>query len=103
MLTVGDEQSSIATDADAVYRPELARARTIGIDGRPAPVHQELAVAIEFRDAGAGVAVGDEEGAVGKPRDISRSIEVVRSSPGHTAFAHRLHELAVVGEHVEIG
>ena len=74
----------------------------VGIDRRPAPVHQELAVAIELRDARAGVAVGDEERAVGQPRDVGRPVEVVRAAPRHAAFAHRLHQLAVVGEDVDL-
>ena len=60
-------------DGDAVHVAEVAGAR-LDRDraaGPPllAPLHQELAVLVELRDARAGVAVGDEEGAVGQPVD----------------------------------
>ena len=62
---------------------------------------QELAVAIELGHPRAGVAVGDEEGAVGQPGDVGRPVEVVGPAAGHAALAHRPHQLPVVGEDVD--
>ena len=101
VLAIGDEEPPVAADPDAVHGPELVRTRLVRIDGRPSPVHQELSVAVEFRDARAGVPVGDEERAVRQPGDVGRPIEVVRAASGHTPLADRLHQLAVVREDVD--
>ena len=69
--------------------------------GRPQSM-QELAVLVELGHARAGVAVGDEERPVGQPGDVGGPIEVVRTASRHAALAHRLHQLAVVGEDVDL-
>ena len=66
------------------------------------PLHEELAVLIELRDARAGVAVGDEEGAVGQPVDVGRPVEVGGVRAFHFRRADGLQQLAaVVGELVD--
>ena len=101
VFAVGHENAAIAADADAVHRPELIGPGLVRIGGRAPPVHQELAGAIELGHAGAGIAVGHEEGAVGQPGDVGGPVEVVRAAPGHAALAHRAHQPPVVGEDVD--
>ena len=73
-----------------------------GSFGAAAPVHQELAVLVELRDARAAVAVADEERAVGQPRDVGRPIEQLAAVASALALgAERHHQLAVVGELVD--
>ena len=70
--------------------------------GRAAPVHQELAVLVELRDARAAVAVADEERAVGQPVDIGGPIEELAAiAPSLALGAERHHQLAVIGELVD--
>src|SRR5687767_11130304 len=64
MCAVDHEQPAVITDGDAVNGVELVGSGSRGIPGWTAPVHQELAIAIELGHARAAVSVGDEEGAV---------------------------------------
>ncbi len=63
---------------------------------------RNLPFLVELRDAHTGVTVGDEERAVGQPGDVGRPVEVVRAAARHASLAHRLHQLAVVGEDVDL-
>jgi len=100
--TVGHEEPSIAANTDAVHRPELVRLGVGGIHRRLSPVLDELAVRVEFRHAHTGIAIGHEKRTVGQPGDVGRAIEVVRPPPRNASLAHRLQQLAVVREDVDL-
>ena len=105
MSAVDDEEPAVFADRDAVDRIPLVRPRVLRILGRPAPVHQELAVLVELGDACAAVAVADEERPVGQPGDVGRPIEAVRPATAHAELPFAVHQLAVVGEpldHVQL-
>ena len=48
------------------------------------PIEKELAVLVELRDARSVVSVSDEHGAVGKPRQKRRPIEMRSVGAGHS-------------------
>ena len=63
----------------------------------------EHAVLVELRDARVAEAVGDEQAAVGQPRDVLRPAEVLVVVAGDVGFAERAHQLlAVVAELVDL-
>ena len=64
-------------DRDAVDVVHVARARLVGRVALDAPVHQELPVLVELRDA-CPCTVGHEEGPVGQPVHERRPVEVRR-------------------------
>ena len=98
---VHDEEPAVRADRDAVDGVPLVRARVLRILGRPAPVHDELVVGVELRDARPAVPVGDEVRPVGQPGDVRRAIEGVRAPSPDAELAVREHELAVIGELVD--
>ena len=61
----------------------------------------KLSFGVVLGDARAAVAVGDEVGAVGQPRDVRRPIERVRSAAAHAELSLAVHQLPVVGEAVD--
>src|SRR4029077_18598212 len=103
---VDDEEAAVVADLDAVDRVELIRPRVLRILRRGAPVNQELAALVELRDTRAAVAVTDEEGAIGQPRDVRRTVEQPAAVASALSLCSpRLHQLPVVGElvnHVEL-
>ena len=58
-----------------------------------APVHQELSVLVEFRDARAVVTVRDEQGAVRQPGKKRRPVEMRAVRAFYGGRADGLHEL----------
>src|SRR6516164_9316348 len=77
-------------------RVDLARPRAL-----LAPSLDELAVLVEFDDAGIGVAampVADEDVAVGRDQHRRRRIEFVRTGAGDALLAERHQHLAVRAE-----
>ena len=86
-------------DGHSVYVAEVTGARIDGPARRSAecsPLHEELPVLIELRHACAGVAVRDEEGAVGQPIDIGRPVEVRCVRAGYLRSADGLQQLAAI-------
>src|SRR5688572_22013009 len=101
MTAVDDEQPLISADGDAVHGVELVRSRVLRILRRPAPVSDEVVLRVVLRDARAAVAVSDEVGAIGQPRDVRRPIERVRSAAAFAELTLAVYELPVVGEAVD--
>ena len=84
VAAVGDEQAAGGVHRERVRRVELARPRTL-----PAPGLDERAVLRKLHDAGVGVAavaVGDEDGAVGRDDDVRGRAEVSGPSPATPAL-----------------
>lgn len=78
---------------------EVARTRLSRRIAFCAPRQQEFATLVEFRDARAVVAVGDEQGAVWKPGEESGPVEVLVVGAGLAGRAKGLdQELAIIGE-----
>src|SRR5260221_6357417 len=91
---IGDVDASVLVDRDRVRRLQLAVA-----GAARAPHHQELAVLVELGDARVAVAVADEEGPVGQPRDVGGALEVRAVVARLVARAQRHQQLlAVVAE-----
>ena len=89
-------------DGDAVHVVHVARPRFLARLASHAEIQQELPLRVELRDAGAVVAVGHVEAAVGQPRHEGRSIEMRAVGARHVRRADRLHQLlAVVRELVD--
>src|SRR5262249_24250825 len=86
MAPINDEQPSVLADLNAVDGVELARSRILRILRRRAPVREEPAVLVELRDAGAAVAVADEERTVGQPVDVRGPIEQPAAFASALAF-----------------
>ena len=103
VVAIVDEHAAAhRIDGHAVHVVHVAGTRLVRRIALDAPLHQELPVLVELRDARAGVAVGDEERAVGQPVDERRPVEVRRVRALHLRRADRLHELlAVVREPVD--
>src|SRR5262249_11116751 len=89
--SVGDIEAAIPVDRDRVYRVELA-----GPGARRSPGHEKLPVSVELDDARVRVAVGDVEGAIGKPGDIRRPAEMLIVVAGDARFAQSHQELLPV-------
>ena len=102
VLAIGDEESAVIAESDAVHRPELVRTGVGRVDRLAAPVHDEVAVGVELGHARTGITVGDEERAVGKPNDVGRTVEVVRAAAGNAPLADRLYQLAIVREDADV-
>src|SRR5947209_3788184 len=80
--SIGDVQATILVDRDRMYRVELA-----GAGARRSPSHEKLSVFIELDDASVRVAIGDVEGAVGKPGDVCRPAEMLIVVAGDSRLA----------------
>src|SRR5262245_2444632 len=84
-----------------MHRVELIGARILRVFRRLTPVHYELVVRIEFRNAGPAVAVGNEIGSVWQPGDVRRAIKRVRTTPSHAELSQCVDKLAVIGELID--
>src|SRR5882762_5200118 len=121
VTSVVDIKSALVVNGDAVHGIEVVWPLLIAAGLAPlAPGHQEFSGLIKFHDARFLVAIGDEEGAVRQPRNVSLTAEGLacrtglldeRRSPGIAGHfrislgcrvqrADRLEQfLAVVAEH----
>ena len=91
---IGDIQAAILVDCNRVHRVELA-----GPGARRSPRHEILSVFVELDHASVRVAVGDVEGAVGKPGDVCRPAEMLIVVAGDARLAQSHQELlSVVAE-----
>src|SRR5215510_2317200 len=101
VTTINDEQPPIIADLNAMNRIEFIWTWILRIFWSAAPVHQELAVFVELRDARTPVAIADEERSVGQPRDVCRPVKQLSCIAAALALCtERHHELTVVGEFV---
>src|SRR5439155_23663455 len=94
VLAIADEQPPARVHRDRVRLADLSRARALR-----APLLQILSGAIELHDTvvpAVAVAVGDEDGAVGRNENVGGLIEKIRAAAGYTGFAER-HEHYAVG------
>ena len=98
---IADVDAALLVGHDGVHRVHVVRARLVGRRAAHAPRRDVLAVPIELDDARVRVAVADEEGAVGQPRDVGRPREVRLVVAGHAARADRLHQRLAVARELE--
>src|SRR5262249_53248462 len=101
VATIDDEQPSIIADLNTMNGIEFVWTWILGIFRRTAPVHQELAVLVELRDACTAVTIADKERSVGQPGDVRRPVKQLSSIAAALALRTQRHdELAVVREFV---
>ena len=90
---VHEDAARLRIDGDAVHVVHVARALVVRRRSFLSPIEKEFAVLVEFRDARSVVAVGHKHGAVGKPRQKRRAVEVRAVRAGHFGRADGLHQL----------
>src|SRR5262249_51212736 len=88
---INEHSPCLRIDGDAVDVVEVSWPLVIRRISFLTPVEKELAVLIKLRDPRSVVSVRDEQGAVGKPSQESRTIEVRAVSSGHLGSADGLH------------
>ena len=91
MSPIRDVDRSVLADRDGVYGVEFVGTRVGWIDRGLAPIHDEIVVGVNLRDAGSDVAVADEVGSVRQPGNVRRARKVVRSASGHAPLSMREH------------
>src|SRR5262249_45175430 len=101
VTTIDDEQPPIIADLNTMNGIKFVWTRILGIFWRTAPIHQELAVLVELRDACAAVTIADKERSVGQPRDVCRPVKQLSCITAALALCTERHdELAIVREFV---
>ena len=71
VCSIGNIDAPVLVDRHRVHRVELA-----GAGARCSPRQEELSIPVELDHARVRVSVADEEGAVGKPRDVRGAAEM---------------------------
>src|SRR5262245_47874250 len=101
VATIDDEQPPIIADLNTMNGIEFVWTRILGIFRRAAPVHQELAVLVELRDACAAVTIADKERSVGQPGNVRRPVKQFSCITAALALGTERHDhLAVIREFV---
>src|SRR5215467_8802097 len=99
---VDEDVAGLRIGRDAVNVVHVAGALLVGRRSLLSPIHEEFAVFVEFRDASAVIAVGDEHCAIGEPGYIGGTVEMRAVGAFRLRRADGLHELfAIVGELVD--